>query len=379
LANASIAFNQNQFKKTLTAVRSGGETPAIVSVPSPEGQADWVADRVLELREEGIDLEDMAVLYRNHSHSLDLQVELTRRNIPFRIRSGLRFFEQRHIKDVLCHLRIVDNPRDEVAFVRAAKLRPGIGPRLAGRLWDRVTGADPLRRLAEVDAGNIGLRGAARGALEEFQLLVQDLQTQKMADQPGEGLRLVVERFYRDWARGHLENAGSRLEDLEQLALFADGYPDLSTFLAEVTLLNDLSGEDAVGGPPDEVLTLSTTHQAKGLEWRAVFVVWLSEGRFPTVRAEDEEEERRLFYVAATRAQDLLYLVHPEIARDRYRVDVVVDPSRFLLELPANVSRKITVAQKPEPDGFDALPAESRYRLPAFLEEPEDDNSSGVN
>ncbi len=377
LANESIVHNKNQFRKELRAVRGAGEPPAIVSVPTPDRQASWVAETILELREEGMDLEEMAVLYRNHSHSLDLQVELTRRNIPFRVRSGLRFFEQRHIKDVLCHLRVIDNPRDEVAFIRAVKLRPGFGPRLAGRLWDRMSGSDPLARLVALDQTNLGLRGAAKDALAGFQLLVQDLQADSHSQQAGESIRLVVERFYRQWARDNLDNAGSRLEDLEQLALYADGYPDLNTFLAEVILLNELSGEDAVGGPPDEVLTLSTTHQAKGLEWRVVFVIWLSEGRFPTVRAEDEEEERRLFYVAATRAMDLLYLVHPEIARDRYRVDVVIDPSRFLLELPAGVSRKLTVTEDRQDDALASLPAELRYQLPAFLEPLSDDGDDG--
>ncbi len=369
LANASISHNQYQFAKELRAVRPEGELPALVSVPSPEGQASWVADRLLALREEGFDLEDMAVLYRNHAHSLDLQVELTRRNIPYRVRSGLRFFEQRHIKDVLAHLRFIDNPRDEMAFVRLAKLRPGFGPRLAGRLWQLVAGAEALRRICGLDSAAVGLRGAARTAFAELQLLLEDLQAPAMAAQPGEALRLVVERFYRQWARENLENAGSRIEDLEQLALFADGHPDLNTFLAEVTLLNDLSGEDAVGGRDDEMVTLSTTHQAKGLEWRAVFIIWLSEGRFPTVRAEDEEEERRLFYVAATRARDLLSLVSPRIARDRYRVDVVLDPSRFLTELPSDVYERVTVADQRPPDALDALPAGARYRLPAFLDD----------
>jgi DNA helicase-2/ATP-dependent DNA helicase PcrA len=375
-ANASIVHNQRQFRKELRAVRGAGELPALVPVPTPDRQASWVTDRILELREEGLDLEEVAVLYRNHSHSLDLQVELTRRNIPFRVRSGLRFFEQRHIKDGLCHLRVIDNPRDEVAFLRMVKLRPGFGPRLAARLWRSISGPQPLDRLAAADHGALGLRGAARDSFAELQMLVADLRDDRHQGQPGEALRLVAERFYRDWARDNLDNAGSRLEDLEQLALYADGYPDLNTFLAEVTLLNDLSGEDAVGGPPDEVVTLSTAHQAKGLEWRAVFVIWLSEGRFPTVRAEDEEEERRLFYVAATRAKDLLYLVHPEIARDRYRVDVVIEPSRFLLELPAEVSRKLTVAEELPEDDLDALPAAPRYRLPAFAE-PLDDGDSG--
>ncbi len=127
------------------------------------------------------------------------------------------------------------------------------------------------------------------------------------------------------------------------------------------------------------MLTLSTVHQAKGIEWRAVFVIWLAEGRFPSYRMDDEEEERRLFYVAATRARDRLFLVRPEIARDRYRVDVIVEPSRFLLELPEEVRELVTVAEEPLSDGLDALPAGGRYRLPAFLESNEPDGCDDVN
>jgi DNA helicase-2/ATP-dependent DNA helicase PcrA len=376
LANASIAHNQNQFHKELRAIRRGGPLPRSVAVPTPEAQATWVADQLLELREEGIDLEQVAVLYRNHSHALDLQVELTRRNIPYRVRSGLRFFEQRHIKDVISHLRFVDNPRDEVAFARALKLREGFGVRLTAKVWEYLTGGDPVGTLVEMDPAELGLRSAAADSLVSLQQLIDELRTGEMAGQPGESLRIVVERFYRDWSRANLDNAASRLEDLEQLALFADGYPDVNTFLAEVTLLNDLSGEDAVGGPVDELVTLSTAHRAKGLEWRVVFMIWLSEGRFPTVRAEDEEEERRLFYVAVTRAKDRLHLVHPEIARDRYRVDVIVEPSRFLQELPPTVTESLTVKEERQPDGLDALPA-SRYRIPSFVDDNRD--SGDVN
>jgi DNA helicase-2/ATP-dependent DNA helicase PcrA len=306
-------------------------------------------------------------------------VELTRRNIPYRVRSGVRFFEQRHIKDALAHLRFVDNPRDEVAFSRLIKLRAGFGPRLAARVWDRISSGDPLHNMRDLDGAALRLSGPARSAFGELQALLEELQAPKIIGRAGELLRLVIEAFYGDWARSHLENAGSRLEDLEQLALFADSYPDLNSFLAEVTLLNDLSGEDAVGGPTDELVTLSTTHQAKGLEWQVVFVIWLSEGRFPTVRAEDEEEERRLFYVAATRAKDRLFLVHPEIARDRYRVDVVVDPSRFLLELPAEVADTVSIAEDRQPDGLDALSGGARYQLPAFLEEADESDNNDVN
>ncbi len=374
LANASIVHNVRQFQKTLRPDRSGGVLPTEVAVPTPEIQASHVAQTLLELREEGIDLEDMAVLYRNHAHSLDLQVELTRRNIPYRVRSGLRFFEHRHVKDVLAHLRFVDNPRDEVAFARLIKLRDGFGPRLAARVWNEVSGGDRLRRLQSLDADSLALPRAARASLVELQSLVSDISDHRSLAQPGEAIRQVVESFYGRWARAHLENAGARLEDLEQLALFADGYPDVNALLSEVTLLNDLSGEDAVAGPPDEMLTLSTIHQAKGIEWRAVFVIWLAEGRFPSFRSDDEEEERRLFYVAMTRARDRLFLVRPEIARDRYRVDTIVEASRFLSELPPALRELVAVAEERQPDDIDALPEGGRYTLPAFLEDPSDDD-----
>jgi DNA helicase-2/ATP-dependent DNA helicase PcrA len=381
LANASIRHNERQFEKHLRPARSGGEKPLEVAVPTPEAQATWIAETLLQLIEEGYDLEDMAVLYRNHAHSLDLQVELARRNIPFRVRSGLRFFEHRHVKDVLAHLRFIDNPRDEIAFARMVKLRDGFGPRLANRVWERIAGGEPSRRLLELEPGSLGLPRPAASALTDLQRLLRTTTASELLVQPGEAVRTVVEEFYKGWARSHLENAGSRLEDLEQLAIFADGYPDVNAFLSEVTLLNDLSGEDAVAGPPDDMLTLSTVHQAKGIEWRAVFVMWLAEGRFPSFRMDDEEEERRLFYVAATRARDRLYLVRPIVARDRYRVDTLLEPSRFVSELPAEVRELIAVADEEEPDGLDALPAGGRYRLPAFLEDAgdKDDDSNEVN
>ena len=374
LANASILHNEQQFQKHLRPVRRGDDRPVDVAVPSPEQQATFVADRALELREEGIDLEDMAVLYRNHHHSLELQVELTRRNIPFQIRSGLRFFEQRHVKDVLAHLRFVDNPRDEVAFTRLIKLRRGFGDRLAARLWRRLGGADPVRSLLAVEAGDLELPRTASRSLTELKPLFGELTAPKLQGQPGEAVRRVVELFYREWARDNLDNAGSRLDDLEQLALFADGYPEVGAFLAEITLLNELSGEDLAGGPADEVLTLSTIHQAKGLEWRAVFLIWLSEGRFPTARAEDLEEERRLFYVAVTRAKEHLYLVHPEIARDRYRVDVLLDPSTFLLELPRELLDHTTIEPEIDVTDLPELEGGGRYELPSFLTADDDDD-----
>ena len=364
LANASIAHNQRQFPKTLRAVREGGELPVVCATPSPEAQAAFVASYILELIDEGMGLEEIAVLYRNHSHSLELEVELARRNIPYEVRSGLRFFEQRHVKDVLAHLRFVANPGDEVAFSRMAQLKPRLGRRLVARLWSHlVATGDPLRALLRLDEVATGLPAAASRSAAQLAELVGRLERQR--GRPGEMVREVVASGYREYVRTALDNASSRLDDLEQLALFADAYDQLAAFLDEVTLMNELSGEDvaAVEGEKQKV-TLSTVHQAKGLEWRAVFVVWLAEGRFPSARADDVEEERRLFYVACTRARDRLYLCYPFVARDRYRVDVILEPSRFLSELPESTLQRWQVE---ESTAAPSLEAGGRYALPGFL------------
>lgn len=364
LANASISHNQRQFPKQLRAVREGGELPLVCAAPSPETQAAFVASHILDLLDEDVPLDEIAVLYRNHSHSLEVEVELARRNIPYHIRSGLRFFEQRHVKDALAHLRFVANPGDEVAFARMARLRPRLGQRLAARLWAHlsVTG-DPLAALLRLDAGAAGLQGVAAHSAGELARLVARLERQR--SRPGEMVREVLASGYREYVRAQLDNAASRLDDLEQLALFADSYQELGAFLDEVTLMNELSGEDVAALPGEkQQVTLSTVHQAKGLEWRTVFVVWLAEGRFPSARAEDLEEERRLFYVACTRAKDLLVLCYPFVARDRYRVDVILEPSRFLSELPEGVFQRCQVEEN---SGTAALESGGRYQLPAFI------------
>lgn len=365
LANASIACNQRQFPKELRAVREGGELPVRCAAPSPEAQASFVAQRVLELLDEDVPLGEIAVLYRNHTHSLELEVELTRRGIPYQVRSGLRFFEQRHVKDVLAHLRFVVNSRDEVAFARMARLRPRLGQRLVARIWNEISAAaEPLRAMQHLDGASLGLPGAAVHSASQLGALLGRIE--RLRRRPGEAVREVLAGGYRDWVRAQLDNAGLRLEDLEQLAIFADGYEGMDAFLDEVTLMNELSGEDLAATDGErEQLVLSTVHQAKGLEWRVVFVLWLAEGRFPSARAEDIEEERRLFYVACTRAKDELVLCHPYVARDRYRVDVILEPSRFLAELPAEVTQRWEV-QEGTPAA--ELPSGGGYVLPGFLD-----------
>jgi DNA helicase-2/ATP-dependent DNA helicase PcrA len=347
LANASIAHNQRQFSKDLRACRGEGPLPAVVPLADVFEQARFIAQRLLEWHDEGDALADLAVLYRAHYQALELQIELTRRGIPYEIRSGTRFFEQRHVKDVLAFLKIVVNPKDELSWKRALKIFPRVGERSASSVWESIRGApDPLVAFRSSESSRSRTRGDA--ALQPFRTLVGRLDSPSLSSSPAEAIRFVVESVYRDYARAKFPNGDARLDDLEQLAQFAQSYESLRGFLEEVTLFNELSGEDvAAGEPSDDRVVLSSVHQAKGLEWNRVVVMWLSEGRFPSYRAavteEGLEEERRLFYVAVTRAKNEVALTYPMLARDRYGVDVILEPSRFVAELPGDVSERWAV------------------------------------
>ncbi len=346
LANASIANNQRQFPKDLRASRAAGLVPAVVPLADVSEQARFIAQRILEWHDEGDALADLAVLYRAHYQALELQIELTRRGIPYEIRSGTRFFEQRHVKDVLAFLKIVVNPKDELSWKRSLKIFPRVGERSASSVWESIRDApDPL--VAFRNSSGPSARGA-EAALKPFRSLVVRLDSPSLRSSPAEAIRFVVESVYADYARAKFPNGDARLDDLEQLAQFAQSYESLPGFLEEVTLFNELSGEDvAAGEPSDDRVVLSSVHQAKGLEWSRVVVMWLSEGRFPGYRAsvteEGLEEERRLFYVAVTRAKNEVALTYPMLARDRYGVDVILEPSRFVAELPDDVFERWTV------------------------------------
>ncbi len=350
LANHSISRNEKQFPKELAAVREPGPLPAVVPLPDAFDQARFVAQRLLEWRDEGEKLSDCAVLYRSHYQAMELQLELTRRGIPYEIRSGIRFFEQRHVKDVLAFLRILANPKDEISWKRALKIFPRIGERTASQIWETIAGdPQPLEAFAKSEFPGRGIEAA----LKPCRSLLRKLEAPSMRNSPADALRMIVDEVYRDFARAKFPNGDARLDDLEQFAQFASAYESLTAFLDEVSLFNELSGEDTVAGlPQDEKVVLSSVHQAKGLEWSRVAVIGLSEGRFPNYRAAATdaglEEERRLFYVACTRAKNELILAYPMLARDRYSTDVILEASRFVTELPGECYEKWVVELEPE-------------------------------
>ena len=359
LADASIVFNTRRFEKSLRPVRGPGVPVAVVGTADVPQQAQFVAQRILELRDEGISLPEIAVLYRAHYQSLELQMELTRRGIPFEIRSGLRFFEQQHVKDVLAFLKLAANPKDETSFKRAIKLLPKVGERIAATFWLAVSEApDPVAAFLALDLSKAP--AGARAGLKGFRETLAALRKASYVSSPAEAIRFVVEDGgYSEVAKTKFPNSSARLDDLEALAQFALPYDDVGKFLQEVTLFGDPAGEDTVAGEKDdERVVLSSVHQAKGLEWRAVFLVGLSEDRFPNARAcrtpEGLEEERRLFHVAVTRAKDELTLVHPLAAYDRTGIIVLTEPSRFLRELPGDLYERWVLEAPPRAP---ALPA----------------------
>jgi DNA helicase-2/ATP-dependent DNA helicase PcrA len=342
LANASIRHNHARIDKTLRAVRGDGSLPALVPCADVYTQAAFVAQRVLELRDEGVGLKDMAVLYRAHSHALELQVELTRRGIPFVVRSGLRFFEQAHIKDVISYMRWVHNPREELSLRRAVKLHDGVGNAVAQHVWEGVEAG--LAQGKEVRAGLFftslegGLPPRSRRGLHQFGELVDELSRASVKASPQEMLMAILDGGYREYLRRGFPNHQEREIDIEQLAEYAATFASLEEMLSEILLMENISGQDVLAAAEtDEKLTLSSIHQAKGLEWSRVFIIWCGDGHLPHDVAmrtlEGEEEERRLFYVATTRAKDELYLCWPSIHRGRDRTMFTVRPSRFLTEL----------------------------------------------
>jgi DNA helicase-2/ATP-dependent DNA helicase PcrA len=305
-SNAVIALAAERYTKNLWSGRESGGKPIIVAVRDEGDQARYVAERVLENREAGIALKNQAVLFRAAHHSDALEVELTRRNIPFVKFGGLKFLDAAHVKDVLACLRFAENPRDRVAGFRVLQLLPGVGPATAGRVLDHLA------------APGAGLTGMAppRGAREwaPFVELFTSL-AQAGAGWPAE--LGAVRRWYEPHLERIHEDAHIRAADLTQLEQIAAGYRSREQFLTDLTLDPPGATSDEAGAPlqDEDYLILSTIHSAKGQEWASVFVLNAVDGCIPsdlaTGSTDEIEEERRLLYVAMTRAKDQLDLVTP--------------------------------------------------------------------
>ena len=310
-ANAVIELAAERFTKNLWSDRASADRPAVVNVADDVAQAGYIVESILKNREAGVALKQQAVLFRTSSHSAGLEVELTRRNIPFVKFGGLKFLEASHIKDVLAVLRFVQNPRDRVAGFRVAQLLPGIGPGTAGKLLDRMAASgDPMRALSEFKPP-----AATSECWQDFD------ETLGLLARNAVGWPDDIDAIVR-WYTPHLEriheDASTREADLQQLAQIAATYPSRERFLTELTLDPPDATSDQSGTPllDEDYLILSTIHSAKGQEWNSVYLLNTVDGCLPsdlsTGSTTEIEEERRLLYVAMTRARDQLHLMVPQ-------------------------------------------------------------------
>ena len=309
-ANGVIAQAKARFSKDLWSDRAGGEKPRLVSVRDEADQAAYVVEQVLARREAGLKLKAQAVLFRAAHHSVRLEIELTRRNIPFVKFGGLKFLEAAHVKDVLAILRWAQNPRDRVSGFRAVQLLPGIGPKTAGRILDNIQAAPPGCQLLPEQPVPEG----ARTEWQAFASMVEELDVPGAWPAPLERLA----QWYEAGLDRLYEDAAVRQADIQQLARIAATYPSRERFLTELTLDPPDATSDESGAPlrDEDYLILSTIHSAKGREWPAVSLLNTVDGCIPSDLAtgseREIEEEMRLLYVAMTRAKDHLDLIVPQ-------------------------------------------------------------------
>ncbi len=350
VANEVIARAADRYTKVLAAERRGEFRPLLVRAQDEHLQSRFVAERILELREQGVELGDIAVLFRSGFHSFDLELELQRRDLPFIKRGGFKFIETAHIKDVLAHLRVVVNPADAVSWLRTLMLVPGVGHRRAERLIEEIVAApEPERALVEaaraIGGGARSDPGSAAGgtaaAATRLAALLAELRRDPAA-RPADLVARTLEYYLPLMRESYPDDYPKRERDLEHFHAIIERYRSLESMLADVALEppSDSLGDVLAVEPEEGYLTLSTIHSAKGLEWRVVFLIWAADGRFPapqSVGAEELEEERRLMYVASTRARDELYISYPIYMFDRALGYSMGRVSRFLEHIAPDI------------------------------------------
>ncbi|MBS1255777.1 MAG: ATP-dependent DNA helicase PcrA [Deltaproteobacteria bacterium] len=342
-ANQSINYNTRQFEKNLFSSLPEGEKPLVHHVWSSEDEANLVLQSILSYRDQEISLNEMSVLYRNHVQSAALQVSLTQAGIPFVIHSGVKFFEQAHIKDLTAFLKVLYNPLDEISWMRLLRLLPGIGNNTAFRIFSVFQDQQAVRLTKDNQALH---KLIPKKALENWIVLLECFQ--KMLGEsisPTEMIGIIYNNFYRDVLYSSFENAQQREADIRYLEEFAGNYEQLEAFLNKLSLVGSSIVTDYESEQQDnqEAITLTTIHQAKGLEWGVVIVIGLTEGLFPHQRSleteEQIEEERRLFYVAMTRAKRHLLLTAPLISSSYFKG--ASKRSRFIFELADESINKV--------------------------------------
>ncbi len=337
-SNKVIDAAKEKYEKDLFSRKKSGEKPVVVTAENENVQSKFVVQRILELREEGKTLNDVAVLFRSAYLSFDLEIELTRANIPYVKFGGMKLVEAAHIKDIIAFLRVIENSQDAVGWHRILLLHPGVGPSIAERVLNMITTAGVH---TEVSAPEKNLKMPSNA--QELLAFISEQSKRKVA--PVEQIESVL-RYYQPLMKDKYEDYQKREKDLVMFESIAERYRSMQSFLADLALepptesVVDLGVKDQ----KEEQITLSTIHSAKGLEWNSVFIIWALDGKFPTMYATDDddelEEERRLMYVACTRAKENLYVTYPMNVYDRESGRIFTKASRFIEVVPPDLFEK---------------------------------------
>ncbi|MCZ6623945.1 MAG: ATP-dependent helicase [Deltaproteobacteria bacterium] len=350
--NEIILRAEERYEKNLFTHKADGDTPLLVQAESEQNQSRFVCQKVLELREEGVPLWDIAVLFRSSFHSFDLEIELARHNIPFIKRGGFRFMESAHIKDLLAYLRILSNPQDTISWSRVLMLLEGVGTQLSQRVihW-LLEGTNPTERLRSFET-----RGKVAHGLRT---LAQVLEACSEGYRPAEKAQYLMQYYLPILKRKYPDDYPKRLKDMEHFQGMTERYRSLERLLSDMALEPPTdSVEGVLAVDPDEgPLVLSTIHSAKGLEWHSVFIIWVLEGRFPSYynidTQEELEEERRLLYVASTRAKENLFITYPIKIFDRGLRTILSRPSQFIEGISEELLEPVTLVDEEEERGWE--------------------------
>ena len=355
LANDSINHNKKQYKKQMRPTRSTGVKPFQVDVEDDKTQARFIVNQVLRLRSDGIKLEDIAILIRASHHSMKIELELQAKNIPYEVRAGVAFFEKAHIKDMLAHLRVIENSYDEISWSRIFNIIPGIGSKSASKIFEAISQTEnPIESIANPLFFEKKLKGSRISHQGKKNIIthVNFLKGFNFNDDPSNVIQNLIKSL-ENHLKTNYENWQERIEDLNQLSIYAQNFESIRKLLETLSLNgSNLEAKTVLMGNQSEEekpLVISTIHRAKGLEWRVVFIPMLSQDYFPSSQVADDqdalEEERRVFYVAVTRAKDQLYLVSPALIQS-FGGNQIARLSQFVFELNPSVYRESNVRFK---------------------------------
>jgi DNA helicase-2/ATP-dependent DNA helicase PcrA len=344
LANHIIENNKNQFPKKLKTTKKPKQLPIVTKARDVYQQAKFVAQRLTELNTDGVPLNQIAILFRSRFQIVEMEVELMKRNIPYVVRGGLKFFEQAHIKDIFAYLKTVTNPQDKLSFKRALCLHPGIGRGYSEKIWQKT-------QQAQNSWQNIlkTLPKRQQKGFREFSEIIREIKHSSSAEAAIEGL---IQR-YKEYCYLSFDNSQDRILDLEELAKMSRDFTDLNEFVTSLSSYENFKGESLISSADDQqTLLLSTIHQAKGLEWEVVFLIGFSDYEFPHPKAlntpEEVEEERRLFYVATTRAKSHFYMCYPQNKYTFKHGQIISRASMFFYELPPELYEQWDIAEAGE-------------------------------